>query len=119
MPSKYALILAGGAGTRLWPLSRKDRPKPLLPLVDVNRSMFQITVERLYPLFSPDEILVVANEELTQKLREQAPDLPSNNFIVEPVGRNSVPCCRFRCNSCPAARSRRCDGCPNCRSLHQ
>lgn len=91
MTSKYALIMAGGAGTRLWPLSRKDRPKPLLPLVDVNRSMFQIAVERLYPLFSPDEILVIANEELTQGLREQAPDLPPENYIIEPVGRDTAP----------------------------
>ncbi len=91
MTSKYALIMAGGAGTRLWPLSRKDRPKPLLPLVDIERSMFQISVERLYPLFSPEEIFVVANEELTKGLREQAPDLPEANFIVEPLGRNTGP----------------------------
>jgi mannose-1-phosphate guanylyltransferase len=91
MTTAYALIMAGGSGTRLWPLSRKDRPKPLLPLVDEHRTMFQIAVERLYPLFSPDRILVVASEGLTRELRQQAPDLPTENFIVEPIGRDTAP----------------------------
>jgi len=60
-------------------------------LVDEHRSMFQLSVERLYPLFSPDRILVVANEELTYGLRKQAPDLPRDNFIVEPMGRDTAP----------------------------
>lgn len=91
MSDTYALIMAGGAGTRLWPLSRKNRPKPLLPLVEAERSMFQMSVERLYPLFTPDHIMVVANAELTTYLREQAPDVPEENFIIEPVGRDTAP----------------------------
>lgn len=90
-PNTYALIMAGGAGTRLWPLSRKSRPKPLLPLIEAERSMFQMSVERLYPLFSPDHIFVVANAELTAELREQAPDVPEENYIIEPAGRNTAP----------------------------
>jgi mannose-1-phosphate guanylyltransferase len=87
----YALIMAGGAGTRLWPLSRKNRPKPLLPLLEAERSMFQMSVERLYPLFTPERILVVANAELTAELRQQAPDIPEENYIIEPVGRDTAP----------------------------
>jgi mannose-1-phosphate guanylyltransferase len=90
-PNTYALIMAGGAGTRLWPLSRKNRPKPLLSLVEAERSMFQMSVERLYPLFSPDHIFVVANAELTAELRQQAPDVPEENYIIEPIGRNTAP----------------------------
>ncbi len=91
MSSSYALIMAGGAGTRLWPLSRESRPKPLLALLEEDRSMFQISVERLYPLFTPDRILVVANAELIKHLKEQAPDLPPENFLIEPAGRDTAP----------------------------
>jgi mannose-1-phosphate guanylyltransferase len=91
MAEKYALIMAGGAGTRLWPLSREKRPKPVLPLVEESRSMFQIAVERLSPLFPPGRVLVVANAELTAILQEQAPEIPAENFIIEPVGRDTAP----------------------------
>ena len=91
MNNAYALIMAGGAGTRLWPLSRQARPKPLIPLVEHNRSMFRIAVDRLDPLFPPERILVVANGELTPQLQAQTPQIPEENFIVEPVGRDTAP----------------------------
>ncbi|MBN1429284.1 MAG: mannose-1-phosphate guanylyltransferase [Anaerolineae bacterium] len=91
MSNVYAVIMAGGYGTRLWPLSRQSRPKPLLPLVDESRSMFQISVERLYPLFTPDRILVVAGEEMMPLFKSQVSDLPAENFIIEPMGRNTAP----------------------------
>lgn len=91
MSNAYAVIMAGGAGTRLWPLSRKRRPKPVLPLVDETRSMFQISVERLVPLFPRERILIVAGAEMTPLLRKQMPDLPPENFVVEPMGRDTAP----------------------------
>jgi len=91
MSHAYALIMAGGAGTRLWPLSREKRPKPALALVDATRSMFQISVERLSPLFSKERIRVVANRELAEMLREHTPDIPAENFIIEPAGRDTAP----------------------------
>ena len=87
----YAVIMAGGKGTRLWPISRSNNPKQLIKLVD-NQSLFQKTLERLKPLFEPDNTLVVAGEELVPKLREQAAGIPSQNFIVEPIGRGTAPC---------------------------
>lgn len=83
--------MAGGAGTRLWPLSRRARPKPLLPLVEGGRSLFQMAVQRLDPLLPPERILVVASTDLIPGLREQAPELPDENFIVEPMGRDTAP----------------------------
>jgi mannose-1-phosphate guanylyltransferase len=83
--------MAGGSGTRLWPLSRESRPKPLLPLMEQARSMFTISVDRLHPLFPPERILVVAGPALTEQLKEHAPDLPEENFIVEPEGRDTAP----------------------------
>jgi mannose-1-phosphate guanylyltransferase len=90
MDHYYALIMAGGGGTRLWPLSRHDRPKQVLPLTE-ERTMFQLTVERLHDLFVPDHIYVVTGAELADPLRQSVPELPPANFILEPEGRDSGP----------------------------
>lgn len=86
----YAVIMAGGSGTRLWPLSRRNQPKQALRLIG-DRTMFQHAVDRLAPLFTPDRILVVTNRQIAEVLRPQAPELPAENFILEPSGRDSLP----------------------------
>jgi mannose-1-phosphate guanylyltransferase len=86
----YAMIMAGGGGTRLWPMSRNDMPKQLLPLVE-EHSMFRISVERLAPLFTPDRIYVVTGRKYADLLRTDAPEIPPQNFIVEPYGKDSGP----------------------------
>lgn len=87
----YALIMAGGFGTRLWPLSRRDRPKQSLALVG-GRTMFEHAVDRIAPLFQPEQIFVVTGAEHVTSLAAQAPELPPENFIVEPEGRGTAPC---------------------------
>jgi mannose-1-phosphate guanylyltransferase len=86
----YAVIIAGGSGTRLWPLSRKSQPKQALKLIG-DRTMFQHAVDRLAPLFPPERIFVGTNAELAALLQPQAPEIPAENFIVEPTGRDSGP----------------------------
>lgn len=86
----YAVIMAGGSGTRLWPLSRKSTPKQALRLIG-ERTMFQHAVDRLAPVFTPDRIFVVTNAEIAEVLRPQTPDVPAENFILEPSGRDSAP----------------------------
>ena len=86
----YAVIMAGGAGTRLWPISRERLPKTALALYS-NQSMFQITVKRLAPLFSPQQIIVVAGAEHAAVLAEQVPEIPAENYILEPEGRGTAP----------------------------
>jgi mannose-1-phosphate guanylyltransferase len=86
----YALIMAGGVGTRLWPLSRQERPKQSLKLVG-ERTMFEHAVDRIAPLFQPEHILVVTGAEHVDDLKAQAPELPDENFIVEPLGRGTAP----------------------------
>ncbi len=86
----YALIMAGGGGTRLWPLSRTDRPKQLLKLLG-EHSMFELAVDRLKLLFPPERILVVTSAAYAGQLRAQRPELPEENFILEPEPRNTAP----------------------------
>ena len=86
----YALIMAGGSGTRLWPLSRKNRAKQSLKLLG-DCTMFQQAVDRLLPLFSQDRIFVVTRKDQGPLLISQMPDLPEQNFILEPIGRGTAP----------------------------
>jgi mannose-1-phosphate guanylyltransferase len=86
----FALIMAGGSGTRLWPLSRENRPKQSLQLVG-KRSMFQHAVDRLSPVFSPERIWVVTRAAHANLLQAQTPELPVGNLILEPAGRGTAP----------------------------
>jgi mannose-1-phosphate guanylyltransferase len=86
----HALIMAGGTGTRMWPLSRRDRPKQSLQLIG-GRTMFQAAVDRLDPLFPPERIHVVTRSEHVESLQQQAPQVPAHNFVVEPEGRGTAP----------------------------
>lgn len=90
MSSFYAAIMAGGVGTRLWPLSRQERPKQALQLIG-GRTMFQHAVDRLAPLFPPDHILIVTGRKHAEILGPQTPELPDGNFVLEPEGRDSGP----------------------------
>ncbi|MGB1288639.1 MAG: mannose-1-phosphate guanylyltransferase [Aggregatilineales bacterium] len=89
MDNYYVLILAGGGGTRLWPKSRKDTPKQLLPLID-ERSMFQMTVERVSSLFPPEHIYISTGRSYVDGMQADVPAIPQENFIVEPSGRDSA-----------------------------
>jgi len=86
----YAVIMAGGGGTRLWPVSRRDRPKQMLPLLEEHRTLFQTTVERLKGLLPPERILVVTVTEQAHNLQEQASEIPAENFLMEPLPRGTA-----------------------------
>lgn len=85
----YAVIMAGGGGTRLWPLSRAAQPKQMLKLID-DQSLFQIAVSRLAGDFPPARILVVTIAEQAAELQTQAPQIPPENFIIEPMPRGTA-----------------------------
>jgi len=87
----YCVLMAGGVGTRFWPLSRAAMPKQILNLLD-ERSMLQMTYDRIKSLTTPDKILVITNVELKELIRKQLPELPEENIITEPFGRNTAPC---------------------------
>ena len=85
------VIMAGGRGTRFWPLSRTDRPKQLLALAS-GKSLLRDTYERVEPLVGADRILVVTSGSLADATRAELPELPSDHIITEPLGRNTAPC---------------------------
>ena len=90
----YAVIMAGGGGTRLWPLSRQNRPKQMLSLVD-ERTMFQLSVDRLVKgerggLFPPERVYVVTVEEQAAALQAQCPEIPKQNYLLEPMPRGTA-----------------------------
>jgi len=85
----YAVIMAGGGGTRLWPVSRRVHPKQALRLFG-DRTLFQSTLDRLAPLVPAERVLVVTVQEQVALLEAQAPDIPADNFVVEPAGRGTA-----------------------------
>jgi mannose-1-phosphate guanylyltransferase len=84
--------MAGGRGTRLWPLSRRDRPKQFLSLV-TKRTLLEDTFERVAPLLEASHIYVIAEEDILLKARPLLREVPLANFVAEPMGRNTWPSC--------------------------
>ena len=95
-----ALILAGGSGTRFWPLSRKRRPKQLLAL-EGERSLLRETVERLRPLVEPEAVWVCTTRTLEEDVRRELPDVPPHQILLEPEGRNTAPAIGWSVRSMP------------------
>lgn len=86
-----ALIMAGGKGTRFWPLSTEEKPKQFLNLLGED-TMIQMTVKRLEKLIPAERIFVVTGKRYVKLVREQLPELPESNIIIEPCGKNTAPC---------------------------
>ena len=85
----YAIIMAGGGGTRLWPLSRKNHPKQMLSLFD-ERSLFQTTIDRLEGVFPLENILVITVKEQAAELKAQCPGIPDENYLLEPLPKGTA-----------------------------
>ena len=92
MLDAVCVIMAGGAGTRFWPLSRFSRPKQLLALGDDPRSLLQLAWDRARALFPPERILVVTGARLADAVAAQLPDLPRAQILPEPSPRSTAPC---------------------------
>jgi mannose-1-phosphate guanylyltransferase len=89
MNHAYAVVMAGGGGTRLWPISRKDHPKHVLPLFG-ERTLFQNTLDRLDGIIPDERVFIVTTAEQVEILKAQAPGLPADNYLVEPMPRGTA-----------------------------
>lgn len=87
----YAVIMAGGSGTRFWPLSRRDKPKQFLPIIS-DKTMIEETVDRLHPPLPLSQVYTIADREHSEVIRELLPGLSGENLLVEPMARNTAPC---------------------------
>lgn len=90
-PELFAVLMAGGSGTRFWPASRRALPKQFLPIGSA-KPLLRETFERLEGLVAPDHVLVVANQSHARHVRALLPEMPAENLLLEPVGRNTTPC---------------------------
>lgn len=86
-----AVIMAGGRGTRFWPLSTDNKPKQFLSLID-EETMIQKTINRILPIIPLERIFVCTGKKYVNLVKEQLPNLPERNIIVEPEGKNTAPC---------------------------
>ena len=91
------IIMAGGVGSRFWPMSTPDYPKQFIDVMGVGRSLIQLTVDRLKPICPVENMWVVTNEKYIRIVKEQIPDMPVDNILAEPEARNTAPCIAYVC----------------------
>jgi len=97
MRNTHVVIMAGGVGSRLYPLSTEDRPKQFLDLLGTGRTLLQMTVDRLSPLADINHFWIATSVRYKDIIKEQLPGFPEENFLFEPVGRNTAPCIAYAC----------------------
>ena len=92
MENRYCVIMGGGVGSRFWPFSRNNRPKQFLDFFGIGRSLLQMSFDRFAKIIPKDHIFIVTNEIYVDLIKEQLPDLPAENILLEPARRNTAPC---------------------------
>ena len=93
--NNHLVIMAGGVGSRFWPMSTAERPKQFIDVLGIGKSLLQLTVERFGNLVAPENIWVVTNERYADIVSEQLPDMPRSNILCEPCRRNTAPCIAY------------------------
>ncbi len=95
MSKIFPVIMAGGVGSRFWPLSRERKPKQFLDILGTGKTLIQQTFDRLVKLSEPQNIYVVTNAQYENLVKEQLPGLPAENILMEPDRRNTAPCIAY------------------------
>lgn len=93
----HIVIMAGGIGSRFWPMSTPECPKQFIDVMGCGKSLIQLTVERFAPLCPIEHFWIVTSEKYREIVKEQLPDLPESNILEEPVARNTAPCIAYAC----------------------
>lgn len=92
MIDNHLVVMAGGVGSRFWPMSTVERPKQFLDIMGVGRSMLQLTVDRFAGIIKPENVWVVTGARFAGIVREQLPEIPEDHILQEPCGRGTAPC---------------------------
>ena len=87
--------MAGGVGSRFWPMSTVDKPKQFIDVLGVGRSLLQLTMDRFKGVCDPENVWVVTNRNYAEIVREQLPDIPADHVLLEPCRRNTAPCIAY------------------------
>ncbi len=91
----HLVIMAGGVGSRFWPMSTAERPKQFIDVLGVGRTLFQLTYDRFEGICDPKNVWVVTNERYAAIVHEQLPEIPLENILKEPCRRNTAPCIAY------------------------
>src|SRR6185436_10532781 len=94
-PKYHAIIMAGGIGSRFWPLSRNQKPKQFLDILGTGRTLIQMTYDRLAQFISTENIWVVSNMDYASLINEQLTAIKSSNVLLEPSRKNTAPCLMY------------------------
>ena len=87
--------MAGGVGSRFWPMSTKDKPKQFIDVLGVGRTLIQLTYDRFEPICPPENVWVVTNKKYVDIVKRQLPEIPVGNILCEPCRRNTAPCIAY------------------------
>jgi mannose-1-phosphate guanylyltransferase len=93
--NNHLVIMAGGVGSRFWPMSTAEKPKQFIDVLGTGKTLLQLTVERFGSLVDPQNIWVVTNRNYADIVREQLPEMPVSNILCEPCRRNTAPCIAY------------------------
>lgn len=95
--ANHIVIMAGGVGSRFWPLSTPENPKQFIDILGCGRTLIQLTVDRFNGICPKENFWVVTNGKYVDIVKEQLPDVPANHILAEPVARNTAPCIAWAC----------------------
>ncbi len=98
MENNYCVIMAGGVGSRFWPMSRNARPKQFLDVLGTGKTLIQQTYERFLKICPKENIIIVTNADYTKAVLEQLPDIKPDQVLSEPLRRNTAPCMAYAAN---------------------
>lgn len=93
--NNHLVIMAGGVGSRFWPMSTPECPKQFIDVLGVGRTLIQLTYDRFETIIPPENVWVVTNKDYAEKVREQLPEIPEANVLCEPCRRNTAPCIAY------------------------
>lgn len=100
--NNHIVIMAGGVGSRLWPISTPEMPKQFIDVLGVGKSLIQMTVERFLPSADIENFWVVTSSEYSAIVRSQLPEIPVEHILLEPAARNTAPCIAYACRKIAA-----------------